>query len=114
MNNEQKKEQKINKWGRQIGYLAYKIMLLSGRDMAQIRGNGLVITVKKWRDVADECEYFEDNGKDEKLEKESGDKGQVEQGESTKECKEKTPEEQTLSDAAFQDKIKKIREGWKE
>ncbi len=118
MNDEQKKHQKLQKWGRQIGYTAFKLLNLSRRDMARIRGNGLVITIKKLEDVVNERKYIEDSGKNETKEKESGDKGQAEQGESTEERKEETPEEKTsekiLDDKSFDEKIKKIRAGWKE
>ncbi len=111
MNEEQKKQKLLEKWGRQIGYTAFKLINLSGRDMAQIRGNGLIITIKRWEDVINEHKYIEDNGKNETEEKESGDKGQIEQGESTEERKEETPEEQ--KEKEYQEQIAKIREGWK-
>ncbi len=121
MNDKQKKTQKLEKWGRQIGYLAYKIISLSRRDMCQIKGNGLIITVKKWEDTINEHEHF--NSKTQ----ENGDKRQVEQRKSTKGSDEETPEESLCqeikskteepkgikSDTAFQEQVKKIREGWK-
>ncbi len=117
MNDKQKKQQKLEKWGRQIGYTAFKLINLSQRDMAQIRGNGLVITIKKWEDVVNERKYIEDNRKNETKEKESGDKGQTKQGESTEERKEETPKEETsekiLEDKSFKEQVAKIREGWK-
>ncbi len=112
MNDEQKRTQKLNKFGRQIGYLAHKIMMLSQRDMCEIRGNGLVITVRKWEDVANEVEYIKDKGEDKTQKEESGDKGRIEQKESKEECKEETPKEETLSDAAFKKQTERIREGW--
>ncbi len=50
MNAEKQKQQKLEKWGRQIGYTALKLINLSGKDMTQIKGNGLIITIKRWTD----------------------------------------------------------------
>ncbi len=117
MNDEQKKQQKLQKWGRQIGYTAFKLLNLSRRDMARIRGNGLVITIKKLEDVVNERKYVEDNGKNETKKKESGDKGQTEQGESTEERRGQTSKEKTsekiLDDKSFEEEGKRVREGWK-
>ncbi len=84
MNDEQKKQDKLEKWGRQIGYTAFKIFNLSGRDMFQIKGNGLLITVKKWNDAV--------NDRKKALKKVTLSKG----------------------DKSFEEEVKKIREGWKE
>ncbi len=60
MNENQKRLKKLEKLTRQLGYTAYKIMLLSGRDMYQITGNGLVILVKKWNFAPNEFVMAED------------------------------------------------------
>ncbi len=85
MNDEQKTQKKLQKFSRQIGYLAFKLLNLSKRDMAQIKGNGLIITVKKWEDVVNEREYIGDNETVEKI----------------------------LDDKSFEEQVAKVREGWK-
>ncbi len=117
MNDEKQKQQKVEKWGRQISYTALKLIKLSGRAMAQIKGNGLIITIKRWEDAVNEYAYVKDNGKNETAEKENGDKRQVEQGKGAKEHEEETlkkeTEEEILDDKSFKEQIAKIRKGWK-
>ncbi len=48
MNESQKALKKIEKMVRQIGWLSYKTMMLSQKDIFEITGNGLLISVKKW------------------------------------------------------------------
>ncbi len=109
MNDEQKKQQKLEKWGRQIGYTAFKLINLSRRDMAQIRGNGLVITIKKLEDVVNERKYIEETP-EEKANEEMLD-GLA--------CKRRLEKEwfkggeETLSDTEFEKQVAKVREGWK-
>ncbi len=98
MNDEQKKQKKLEKWGRQISYTAVKIMTLSGRDMAQIKGNGLIITIKRWDDAVNDRKYTEEVTL------------------STQHLQQlnKDIDEDVLDDSSFEEEVKKIREGWKE
>lgn len=101
MNDLAKKEKKLNKMATQIGYLSYKLMLLSQKDMCKVTGNGLVIEIRKWKDVVNERKYvedkqknkhrvIEDSKKDETLEKQDRDKRQIKQTEGGEKGKEKT------------------------
>ncbi len=101
----QKVADKLDKMGRQLGYLAYKIILLSGKDMAQVKGNGLIITIKKWEDVINECEYTESDEQNTEEGKEGGDTGQVEPRESECSCGEETEEVESNKESEKEEQI---------
>ncbi len=86
MNEEQKRQEKIDKFGRQLGFTAYKMLLLSQENSIFVRGNGVYITIKKEGTI----ERLEDDGENEKVGEEEKEQRT---GESEEKCGSKKVEE---------------------
>lgn len=79
MNEEQKIQEKIDKFARQLSLTAFKMILLSKENAIFVRGNGLYITIKKENAI----ERIEDNVKDAEVGEEKREQGK---GESEEKC----------------------------